>query len=284
MSREWRPSSIIVCPPRTGRPRAGRAGGPPHPRRSARRRTQMARGRCFPRPRRRRLRAGTGRGSPPVSLSRHRVARRVVSTKREASFRSFTAPMLSCGLRCRPPSRGGSAIDAPSGAGPQGADRIDHRSHPPRHPRHPHPRRRLARRGRGAVHRGRVQPLRGRPARPQGSADQPRFRAADDRLRPDRQGRARPPRLPQPRARHVRPDPGRDARRDDRHRGQGLLGQPGLRPGRHRVAPASTRSPAGRAARRRSPSSSSARGCCRPRRSRARPTSARSARSSSPSA
>ena len=46
-------------------------------------------------------------------------------------------------------------------------------------------------------------------------------------------------------------------------RGQGLLGQPGLRPGRHRAAPASTPSPAGRAAPRRSPSSSSAPDCSR---------------------
>ena len=135
-----------------------------------------------------------------------------------------------------------------------------------------------------AVHRGRVQLLRGRPARPQVAADRPRFRAADDRLRPDRQGRARTPRHAPSRARHLRPDPGRDARRDDGHRGQGFLGQRGLRSGRASSAPAWTRSPAARAAHRRSPSSSSAIDCCRPRRSRTRPTSARSARSSSRSA
>ena len=40
---------------------------------------------------------------------------------REAAYeRSFTDPMLSCGLRCRPPSRGGSVIDAPWAAGPYG--------------------------------------------------------------------------------------------------------------------------------------------------------------------
>ena len=38
--------------------------------------------------------------------------------------------------------------------------------------------------------------------------------------------------------------PGEMHRRDDRDRGQGLLGQPGLRPGRHRRRPASTPSPA----------------------------------------
>ena len=106
--------------------------------------------------------------------------------------------------------------------------------------------------------------------------DEHPVRAADDHLRPDRQDRARPPRRPQARARHLRPDPGRDHRRHDRDRGQGLLEQPRLRPGRASSRPASTPSPAGRAARRRSPSSSSAPGSSRPRRSRAPPTSARS--------
>ena len=54
-------------------------------------------------------------------------------------------------------------------------------------------------------------------------------RAADDRLRPDRQDRARAPRRPQARARRVRRHPRRDPRRDDRDRGQGLLDQPGVR-------------------------------------------------------
>ena len=56
-------------------------------------------------------------------------------------------------------------------------------------------------------------------------ADQHRVRAADGHLRPDRQDRARPPRRPQARGRHLRPAAGRDHRRDDRDRGQGLLEQ-----------------------------------------------------------
>ena len=53
--------------------------------------------------------AGRARGAALGRL-RHRLARRVVSTRREASFRSFTPPMLSCGHSCRPLSRGASAI------------------------------------------------------------------------------------------------------------------------------------------------------------------------------
>ena len=89
-------------------------------------------------------------------------------------------------------------------------------------------------------------------------------RAADDRLRPDRQGRAGPPRAtssasssPSTRSRR------RDHRRDDRDRGQGLLDQPRLRPGGHRLGRPRHAQRRTRAAPRRSPSSSSAPGCCR---------------------
>ena len=46
------------------------------------------------------------------------------------------------------------------------------------------------------------------------------------------------PRRVQARGRHVRPDPARDARRDDRDRGQGLLDEPGLRRRRLRLGDA----------------------------------------------
>ena len=49
--------------------------------------------------------------------------------------RSFTLPMLSCGHRCRPASRGASATDGRSSVAPRGRDRIRHRSDPPRPPR-----------------------------------------------------------------------------------------------------------------------------------------------------
>ena len=42
--------------------------------------------------------------------------RRAVSTSGKAPTRSFTPPMLSCGHRCRPASRGASAIDGRSSA------------------------------------------------------------------------------------------------------------------------------------------------------------------------
>ena len=55
--------------------------------------------------------AGTRRGRV-----RHRPVRRAVSTSGRGDLRSITPPMLSCGLRCRPVSRGASAIDVRSSA------------------------------------------------------------------------------------------------------------------------------------------------------------------------
>ena len=207
-----------------------------------------------------RRRVSPSQGGPPRRLR----------TGTAAHERSFTDPMLSCGLRCRRPSRGGSAIGAPSTAGRQGVAG-------------PSSRRILIAipiivllvtgmlgRRRDAVHRGRVQLLRAGPARPRSAAQRPRLRAADDRLRPDRQGRAGAARDAPPRGRRrstAIPDEMLDA--TTAIEDQDLLDEPGLRPGRPSSAPASTRSPAGRAAPRRSPSSSSAPGSCRPRRSRA---------------
>ena len=62
----------------------------------------------------------------------------------------------------------------------------------------------------------------------------------------------------QPRGRHLRPDPAGPARRHHRGRGQDVLGERRLRPGRHRLRRRSTPSAATAAAPRRSPSSSSA--------------------------
>ena len=119
--------------------------------------------------------------------------------------------------------------------------------------------------GGAGVHRpspcGLRQPEPGPPGPVAARAD-PAARAVD-RLRPDRQDRARPLRPGQPRGRDVRPDPADPGRRDDRGRGPHLLGQRGLRHGSGSSPPASTRSAAGPAAPRRSPSSSSASGCSR---------------------
>ncbi len=83
---------------------------------------------------------------------------------------------------------------------------------------------------------------------PKEKLTQHHVRAADDPLRPDRQDRAGAPRRAQARGRDVRPDPGRDARRDDVDRGQGLLAERRLRPDRvrerrhrHAVGPAARR-------------------------------------------
>ena len=77
------------------------------------------------------------------------------------------------------------------------ARRRDPPPDPHRHPDHRRPRERPARRGRHDVHGRCVQLLRAGPAGPQGGAHRPRLRAADDRLRPHRQGRARAPRRAQ---------------------------------------------------------------------------------------
>ena len=81
----------------------------------------------------------------------------------------------------------------------------------------------------------------------------------------------------------LRRDPAGPRRRDDRGRGQDLLGQRRLRPGGASSRPRSTRSAATAAARRPSPSSSSASGCSTRPSSRTRigPPSASSRRSSS---
>ena len=79
----------------------------------------------------------------------------------------------------------------------------------------PAPRRR--RRGGGGVRVQRVQPG---PARPQDRVRHPHVRRADDRLRPDRQGRARPIRPgPAPGHRRLRPALAGTGRRDDVDRG-----------------------------------------------------------------
>ena len=82
------------------------------------------------------------------------------------------------------------------------------------------------------------------PARPEGRADQPRFRAADDRLRPDRQGRARPPRRRSSRE-VVTFDqiPGEMLDATTAIEDKDFWINAGLRPGRHRRPPASTRCP-----------------------------------------
>ena len=113
---------------------------------------------------------------------------------------------------------------------------------------------------------------------------QPRLRGADDRLRPDRQDRAGPARRAPPGAGQVRGDPRRAARRDDVHRGQGLLGERRLRLrrlrrrlGRHAQRPPARRVDDHPAARPGAAPAAVAR-------SRARSTSGRSRRSSSRSA
>ena len=177
--------------------------------------------------------------------------------------RSFTTPMLSCGqmhtsLARRQRHRRASA-PAPGGVADRPSLAVLHR-HPD-----PPPRPSCCAAWPALLGRGRrLQLLRRGPARPQGRPHRPRVRPADARLRPDRQDRARRLGALKREVVDLRPDPGRDARRDDRDRGQGLLGQPGLRPGRHRLGRRSTRSTAGRAAPRRSPSSSSARDSCPP--------------------
>ena len=70
------------------------------------------------------------------------------------------------------------------------------------------------------------------PRGPAAGARRPRVHAADDRLRPDRSGPARAARRRPPRGRDLRRHPARPHRRDDLDRGQDVLGELGLRPGR----------------------------------------------------
>ncbi len=172
----------------------------------------------------------TSDGGAPVTGSRVEASR--------PSGRRQTVP--SCPLCYRAATDADHPREAPAPSkGPPAPTartcRNDLRADPPRRPRRVRPDLRPDRRGGCARGRQRLQQVRGRPARPRGGAREHRLRAADGHLRPDRQDRARPPRRPEARARDVRPAAGRDHRRDDRHRGQGLLVQPRLRPDRHRV-------------------------------------------------
>ena len=176
------PTGRSRCSRRSG----GRSPGAPAARASSRagcRATRARRGGRRP----------AGRGPRAVTA----CERRGVSTDREAVYdRSFTAPMLSCGLRCRPASRGGSAIDArssgrPTGRGGSTVGRVAHR-----HPDHLPPRQRCSPTGAGLRRSPWPRTTTTRPGLPdpKEALDRPRLRPADDRLRPDRQGRARPPR------------------------------------------------------------------------------------------
>ena len=121
------------------------------------------------------------------------------------------------------------------------ADRDCHPDHPPR---------RLHRRGRHGIPRRcrRLQLLRERPSQPRGGPRRPRVRPADDRVRPHRRLRAGEARRAQARDRRLLGADAGGPRRDDRDRGQGLLGEPGLRlrrvrcgHGRHDQRPAPRR-------------------------------------------
>ena len=104
---------------------------------------------------------------------------------------------------------------------------------------------------------------------PKLGAQRPQLRAADDRLRPHRQGRAGAARDAAARDRDVRPDPARDARCDDRRSRTRISGRTRASTPSASSAPAWTPFGHGHEAPRRSPSSSSARGCSLRRPSRA---------------
>ena len=175
------------------------------------------------------------RAGPPGRVA---AARSVTGSSVEPSrptgrrlVRSFTPPMLSCGHRCRPASRGASAIDGRSRRRPKG--------------------RRGSTIGRVAVvvlivfltHRRSLRPV---PAWSWPSAPTtttppacptPRSarRTSSSSSRPviyDRTGKIELARLGDLKRELVTFDqlPGRDARRDDRDRGQGLLEEPGFDP------------------------------------------------------
>ena len=126
-------------------------------------------------------------------------------------------------------------------------------------------------------------PLEG-PAGPQEDPRGHRVRPADGRVGPDRQGPAGPPRLRPPGARDLRPDPAGPRGRDDRDRGQDVLGELGLRS--HRVRGRGHRHDPGQRPRRLHdhPAARASPAPARRVRSRTACTSARRARSSSRSA
>ena len=165
---------------------------------------------------------------------------RAVTNREAAGERSFTVPMLSCRLRCRRPSRGDSVDDA-LGRRPQGRSGSTIRSSPHRHPDHPHPPRRPPCGVPGCcspwprtttTRRACPSPRRRSPT--SSSTSRRASSIASNEIELARLG------IAQARGHHLRPDPGRDARRHDRDRGQGLLDEPGLRPGRASSAPAWT--------------------------------------------
>ena len=239
------------------------AGDRPSGRESGRRGRASSRGGCRATRARR-----AGRPTAPVAARPSQAReRRGVSTTREAhepfvhAPYAIVRPLMQTSLARRQRHRRGAASAAREGRGGTTVGQVA-------------PRRSsssslvlvLPRPVAGLVgRRGRVQPLRRRacPTRRRRSTN---LDFDQQTVVYDRTGKVELARLgdAQARGRHLRPDPGRDPRRDDGDRGQGLLGQPGLRPGRHRVGRPRHALRAGRAAPRRSPSSSSAPACCRP--------------------
>ena len=124
------------------------------------------------------------RSAPPSrgACRRHRAVRRGVCPEAAAQVRSFTNPMLSCGLRCRPPWPGGSVIDARLNRRPTGRSGTILRGILIAIPIVILLVTVLTGGRWGVVHRGRVQLLRAGPARPRGGPQRPPLRAADDRL------------------------------------------------------------------------------------------------------
>ena len=174
------------------------------------------------------------------------VARRVVSTEPGGrADRSFTPPMLSCGHRCRPPSRGASAIDGRSGAAARtDADRPlgrDRRRHPvilllDQPASSPGPARSLAVGAYNHYAAGLPDPV----------AALNDIEFEQQTIIYDRTGKIELARLGDLKRELVdlRPAPARDARRDDRDRGQGLLDRTRASTRSASSRPASTRSPA----------------------------------------
>ena len=157
--------------------------------------------------------SSSSRRPGPASRGRRHSDVRSSSDREAVKERPFTDPMLSCGLRCRPLSRGGSAVDARCSRRPKGSGGTHRPPHPHRHPHHPRPRQPCSPRAPGrsspwprTTTTRRACPI---PRTALNDLDFDQQTLVYDR---DRQGRAGPPRLAPPRGR----------RRSTRSRGEML--------------------------------------------------------------
>ena len=167
---------------------------------------------------------------------RHRSERRAVSTKLEAGDPFDSRSLCYRAALDADQSRAAPAPSKGAPPSPAGADRIvDRRSDPPRRPHGPHPHGGLLAGAGAVVAVGAYNYYASGLPDPVEALTNIQFE--QQTVIYDRTGKIELARLGDLKRELVTFDqlPGEMHRRDDRDRGQGLLGQPGLRPGRHRL-------------------------------------------------